>query len=271
MNRKSFFAVAPILLFFTLHQIRAQNPAGNSFVRSSSPATAVDALAEQAGRIRQGLNERLRTMANVICREKTERYARRGRATSQMDTLQLTVEVLEGVEKYSEIRRRDKTYVNMQKVPGTWSVGEMATLLKASRDAIDLGQTHIVEEEDSDLGPSSVMTFSYTADARRWYLITNSQIHWLPFEGRLWASPDTGEIRRITWFAKDVPPDAGVSQVLWTVDFSRVDLAPVAVTLPEKATFQVTYKDRTDRIDWNVTHFSGYRRYGAETAIHFDE
>jgi hypothetical protein len=225
---------------------------------------------EQAGQIEQGLDERLSTLSNVICREETARYARRGKSTNQIDTLQLNVEVLEGVEKYSEIRRKDKTYTDMKKVPGTWSVGEMATLLQATRDAIQTGQIQITRDETADLGPSEVMSFSYTAEDRRWYLMTNSQVHWLPFEGRLYASPD-GEIRRITWFSKDVPTDTGVSQVLWTVDFSRVDLEPVVVTLPDTVLYQVTYKNGADRVDWNVTHFSGYRRYGSETAVRFDD
>jgi hypothetical protein len=267
-----------ILWLICLHPIasRAQNPAGNALTRSSVPPAfhttgAVPVITEQAKQIEQGLEERLRTLANVICSEETERYARKGKSTSQVDTLHLNVEVLGGVERYSEIRRNDKIYADMRKVPGTWSTGEMATLLSATRDAIEAGQIRIARDETSDLGPSSVMTFSYTAEERRWYLMTHSQVHWLPFEGRLWASPDTGEIRRITWLTKDVPDDTGVSQVLWTVNFSPVDLEPVVVTLPETVLYQVTYKNSADHMDWNVTRFSGYRRYGSETAVHFDD
>lgn len=270
-------AVLLPLLFLPVVPVTAQITAGNPFTKSPLPVPAavltpgpVHVLPEPAGQIADGLDERLRTLANVICSEETARYARRGKSTNQVDTLHVNVEVLEGVEKYSEIRRKDKIYTDMKKVPGTWSVGEMATLLQATRDAIETGQVQIARDETSDLGPSEVMTFRYTAAERRWYLLTNSQVHWLPFEGRLWASPD-GEIRRITWFSKDVPTDTGVSQVLWTVDFSRVDLEPVVVTLPETVLYQVTYKNGADRMDWNVTHFSGYRRFGSETAVHFDD
>jgi hypothetical protein len=241
----------------------------NAFLRTPPPVART--VPEQARQIERALDERLEVLSNVICQEEIARYAKKGKETNQVDTLHLNVEVLEGVEKYSGIRRREKTYMSMQKLPGTWSVGEMATLLSATRDAILSGQIQIGRDETSELGPSSVMTFSYTAEERRWYLLTRSQMHWLPFEGRVWASPDTGEIRRITWYSKDVPSDAGVSQVVWTVDFSPVDLSPVVVTLPEKALFQVTYKNGGDRMDWNVTHFSEYRRYGSETEVHFDD
>ena len=279
LTQTARIAAVALLLFCPGRHVSAQTFAGSAFTRSSVPAPAVSVLpadralsvpAEHAGQIEQALDERLRTLSNVICSEETARYARRGKSTNQVDTLHLNVEVLDGIEKYSEIRRNDKAYADMKKVPGTWSVGEMATLLKATRDAIETGQIQITRDEASDLGPSEVMTFRYTAEERRWYLLTHSQVHWLPFEGRLWASPD-GEIRRITWSSKDVPTETGVSQVLWTVDFSRVDLEPVVVTLPDTVLYQVTYKNGADRVDWNVTHFSGYRRYGSETAVRFDD
>jgi hypothetical protein len=228
-------------------------------------------MSAQAQRIESALDQRLSALANVVCHEQIERYARRGKATSQRDTLDVNVEVLDGIEKYSRILVKQKQYPNMQKLPGTWSVGEMATVLSATRDAIDRGDVQMDQDEPSDLGRSSMMTFKYTADAQRWYLRVHSQIHWLPFEGRVWTSPETGEIRRISWLARDLPTESGMAEILWTVDFSAVDLTPLVVTLPEKAVFQVIYKNGADRVDWNVTHFSEYRRYASDSAIHFDE
>jgi hypothetical protein len=268
-----------ILLLCLQHAIHAQDkpeshipPFGNAFTRApSAPSKAAHQLPAEARRIESALDQRLWALANVICHEQIARYARRGKTTNQLDTLDVNVEVLDGIEKYSRILLKQKQYPNMQKLPGTWSVGEMATLLSATRDAIDLGDVQLGEEEVSDLGRTSTMAFSYAAGSQRWYLRANSQIHWLPFEGRVWTSPETGEIRRITWFSRDLPTETGVTQVLWTVDFSPVDLSSLVVTLPEKALFQITYKNGADRVDWNVTHFSEYRRYGSDTAVHFDE
>ena len=279
MKFRTAIVSAGILLLGLQHASHAQDkpetniPAmGNAFTRSpSAPSKAVHQLSAQAKRIEAALDQRLWALANVICHEQIARFARRGKATNQLDTLDVNVEVLDGIEKYSRILLKQKQYPNMQKLPGTWSVGEMATLLSATRDAIDLGEVQVGEEEVSDLGRSSTMTFSYAASAQRWYLRANSQIHWLPFEGRIWTSPDTGEIRRISWFARDLPTETGVAQVLWTVDFSPVDLSSLVVTLPEKALFQITYKNGEDKVDWNVTHFSQYRSYGSDNAVNFDE
>jgi hypothetical protein len=227
-------------------------------------------LPAQAQQIETALDERLTALSNVICHEEIARYAKRGKTTSQLDTLNINVEVMNGIEKYSRIQRRQKMYEDMQKVPGTWSVGEMATLLSSTRDAIALGDTHVTQDDLADYGRSLLTKFTYPAISQRWFLKANSQVHWLPFEGKVWTSPETGEIRRVSWLADDLPANSGVAQVLWTVDFSPVDLSSVIVTLPQKALYQITYKNGADHVDWNVTRFSEYRRYGSDTAIHFD-
>jgi hypothetical protein len=279
MKLRTVIVSTGVLLLCLQHSIHAQNkpesniPAlGNAFTGGpATPSKGVHQLSAEAQRIEAALDQRLWALANVICHEQIARFARKGKTTNQLDTLDVNVEVLGGIEKYSRILLKQKQYPNMQKLPGTWSIGEMATLLSATRDAIDMGDVQVGEEEVSDLGRSSTMTFSYAAGSQRWYLRANSQLHWLSFEGRVWTSPDTGEIRRISWYARDLPSETGVAQVLWTVDFSTVDLSSLVVTLPEKALFQITYKNGDDRVDWNVTHFSEYRRYGADTAVHFDE
>jgi hypothetical protein len=260
--------LAGCLLAGLQHLINAQNqPDSTPEVAFAHSQTAL----EPTRRIEMAIDRRLSALANVICHEQIARYARTGNSTSRRDTLDLNVEVLNGTERYSQIRRKEKIFQNMQKVPGTWSVGEMATLLRATRDAIDLGGAQVGQDEGSDLGRTLLMTFSYPASAQRWYLRANSQIHWLPFEGRVWTAPDSGEIRRMSWLAKDLPTQSGVTQVLWTVDFGPVDLSSMVVTLPRKALYQITYNKGADHVEWNETNFSEYRRYGSEFAIHFDE
>lgn len=277
MKSKTISICAGVLLLFCVqHSINAQNSAeypagGNSVSHAPAPALTTIFVSDQARRIEFAINQRLRTLANVVCHEQIARYAKRGNTTSQMDTLDVNVEVQEGVEKYSEIRRREKVYSGMEKLPGTWSVGEMATLLTATRDALAQGGVAVGQSEAPDLGHTSVISFSYPAESRRWYLKAHSQVHWLAFEGRVWASPETGEIRRISWLANNLPADSGATQVLWTVDFGPVDLTTAVVTLPEKALFEITYRDGRDRVDWNVTRFSEYKQFGSESAIHFDE
>ena len=240
----------------------------HAFTREDSAYSR--AIPEQTQRIEATIDQRLSAITNLVCHEQIARYARKGNSISQLDTLDVNVEVLNGTERYSRIRRKEKTFSDMREVPGTWSVGEMATLLSATRDAIGLGDIRVGQDELEHWGRSLLMMFKYPASSRRWYLRANSRVNWLPFEGRVWTSPLTGEILRVTWVANDLPADSGVAQVLWTVDFSPVNLSSLMVTVPQKALYQVTYKNRADHVDWNVTSFSEYRRYYSDSAIHFD-
>jgi hypothetical protein len=258
MKFKTITGLASILALSLQYATPAasQSDSGISALgRALTPAVVTPSrvVSAQARKIAAALDQRLLALANVICHEQIARYARRG------------------MEKYTGIRRKQKIFPDMQKLPGTWSVGEMATLLSETREAIQLGDVQIGQDESADLGRTSILTFSNPASARRWYLKANSQTHWLPFEGRVWTSPETGEIQRISWFANDLPTESGVAQVLWTVDFSPVDLTNLVVTLPQKALYQITYRNGWDHLDWNVTNFSEYRRYGADTTIHFDQ
>lgn len=225
----------------------------------------------RAEQIEQAIDERIWALSNVTCHEETERYEVRGSATRETGILETNVEVLNGSEKYSAIRMNQKKFPDMHHVPGTWSVGEMVTLLQVTRDAIDAGQVQFADDETADLGKTVIMTFTYPAYSQRWYLKVKSQLHWMPFEGRVWESPETGEILRVTWRAASLPADIGVSEVTWTVDFKSVDISSLVMTLPTEARYQVTYRSGGNRIDRNVTHFSEYRRYGSDSAIRFED
>jgi hypothetical protein len=221
--------------------------------------------------IESALDERLSALANILCHERIKRYAQNGSATSFLDSLDTNVEVDNGVERYSGIRSKHKVFRDMASVPGSWSIGEMATVLRTTLDAIRQGTGQIGQDELAGAGPAVVMAFRYPASSLRWYLKVKSEIYWMAFEGRVWALPDTGKILRITWRASDPPAESGVAEVLWTVDFSPVDVSSRTLTLPQQAVYQVTYPQGPNRTDRNVTNFSHYRRYSADSAIHFDE
>jgi hypothetical protein len=226
---------------------------------------------ERLTRMQSDLDQRLSALSNIICHEQITRYLRDGKVTRQLDLLETDVEVAKGVEKYSSIRRKNKLYSDIFKVPGTWSVGEVVTLVRTTRDALDLPSGLTETDDNSDLGPTRLTTFRYPASANRWYLKVKGEILWLPFEGHIWTNAETGEILRLSWRANQLPPESGVSEVLWTVDFKPVDLASMVLTLPQEAFYQVAYRNGENRADWNITRFSGYRRFAADSAIRFDE
>ncbi len=84
--------------------------------------------------IESAIERQLSSVANVICHERTSRYATQGQATRRMDTLEVNVSVLNGTESYSGIRSEGKEFRAMEDIPGTWSAGEIITLLGVTRD-----------------------------------------------------------------------------------------------------------------------------------------
>jgi hypothetical protein len=240
---------------------------GDRLTASSEPSPAPLRLMK----MQSDLDQRLTALSNIICHEQISRYSQNGKTTRQLDVLETDVAVANGVEKYSSIYRKNKLYSDIFRVPGTWSVGEVVTLVRTTRDALDLPSELTESSDNSDLGPTLLTTFGYPASANRWFLKVKAETLWLPFEGRIWTSVETGEILRVSWKATQLPLESGVSEVLWTVDFKPVDLASKILTLPQEAFYRVTYRNGDNRADWNITRFSGYRRFGADTSIHFDE
>ena len=229
-----------------------------------------DHIPGQTDQVASVLDRQLTALANVVCHEQIERFAKKGTTTSQLDTLDTDVSVMNGMEKYSGIVKNGKTFQDLTHVKGTWSVGEVITLLRITRDAFKDGAIQVGQDDAAGLGRTNLMTFAYPASSQRWFLKVKSQLHWMSFEGKVWSSPETGEILRESWRASQLPPEAGVSEVVWTVDFKPVDIFARMLPLPREARFEVTYKPGENRTDWNVTRFSEYRRFGTDSAIHFD-
>src|SRR5580658_4870963 len=161
-------------------------------------------------RVESTLDERMSLLGNVICHDQIARYELKQNVITRRDTLDTDVEVLNGTEKYSELRWKQKQFWDIQQVPGTWSVGEMATVLGITRDAVRTSTFQSRDDDTDGLGPAIEMDFSYPASSRRWYLKVNSRIQWIAFEGRLWISRETGDVLRVSLLAKDLSLDTGV-------------------------------------------------------------
>ena len=61
---------------------------------------------------------------SFACRETVERY----RDRQHLDTVTATLVVVEGVERYSDIRRDGIALASLADLPGAWSMGEYSTL-----------------------------------------------------------------------------------------------------------------------------------------------
>ncbi len=207
----------------------------------------------------QRLDSSLADLGNLVIHERVERYVGSGARTHRRDSLDAVVEVVDGVEQYSGIWRGGRAIPEVAQLGGLWSFGELATLLRVTREAL----RKPVIEDGGDI------CFLVPASQRRWYIGVDGKTFWLDFEGHVTVSPLTGEISRIDWISAPAPAGSGVARVTWSVLFHSVEVGGRNFTLPAEATYRVARAGAGNRAEWNVTTFSDYARYGAEATISF--
>jgi hypothetical protein len=217
------------------------------------------------------LDEKIALLSSVVIHEKILRYSQAGNTVRRLDTLDTDVEVIDGTERYSEVRRNRVALAHTGDITGAWSFGEIVTLLRGTRDALD---QHVLDTRSTiteNGRPVVRMAFYYPAASHRWFVSVASRVYWLEFEGRIWISPQTGDVLRISWESTAAPPAAaGVASVLWTVDFRSVDVAGRICTLPDTGIYRVNHSVGDAWSEWNVTRFLGIGRYGSQVNVRFE-
>jgi hypothetical protein len=221
--------------------------------------------------LQAALDEKIALLSSVVIHETIDRYAQAGKTVRQLDTLDTDVEVIDGTERYSGVRRNSIALASTGEIRGAWSFGEIVTLLRGARDALNQrvldSRSTIVENGN----PVVRMAFHYPSHSHRWFVRVDSRVYWLDFQGEIWISPATGDILRISWESTAGPPRAtGVANILWTVDFRSAEIAGRICTLPDTGFYRVNHSVGDAWSEWNVTKFSGIGRYGSQVKVRFD-
>jgi hypothetical protein len=210
------------------------------------------------------LDETITMLANLVLGEQISRYSQVKNKVHKLDSFETLVSVVDGVEQYSEVRRNNKVYSHVGQIDGIWSFGEIVTMLRTTRDALN-GRT------EPDAGETELdLLYSYTAGSRRWFVMVGARIYWLDFEGSVRLVLPTRDIRRITWTSSSLPPETGITRITWTVDFQSVEIAGRVCTVPRTAVFRIARNGSGNRADCNVTQFSEQGRYGSESSLRFE-
>ncbi len=229
------------------------------------------AVWEDPGKLQANIDEKIALLSRLVIHERISRYSQAGNLVRQLDTLDTDVEVIDGAERYSDVRRNNVALGRTGDITGAWSFGEVVTLLRGARDALN---QRVLDSRATILesgNPIIKLEFFYPSDAHRWFVSVESQVYWLDFRGTIWISPVTGDIVRISWESMAAPPPAtGVASVAWTVDFRSQEIAGRLCTLPDTAIYRVNHSVGDAWSEWNVTKFSGIGRYGSQVQLRFD-
>jgi hypothetical protein len=144
-----------------------------------------------------------------------DRYASTGGRIRGIDSFETVAEVVDGIEHYSGTTHNGRP-VSGTEISGTWSFGELATLLKTTREAPALPGTEIAYGRAD---------FYLPASSGRWFVSIDSRAYWLGISGEAILSPETGEISSIRWISNELPAATGVDHIVWTVDFGPTEVS----------------------------------------------
>lgn len=233
-------------------------------VTSEGAVMEQDGACVEPGRVPQLEAELDRTIAsveNVVVDEDVAQYSKRGGETRSGE-IHAVVRVIGGNEDYAW-RGRPSGHL-----PEPWCGGELATMMRVTRDVLRQGQGTLSAESGS-----VVMTFHAAETDRHWQLVIGSRTYPLAFDGSAWFSQATGELVRIHWEATDLhlPASAGIMRIEWDETFSTSDIAGRLFLTPSAATYRVSYAWKAERTDWTETRFSDFRRFGATESVQFEQ
>jgi hypothetical protein len=215
-------------------------------------------------------DQKLATIAHILCHRDIFRYSQTRDGLRQVDTLGADVELVDGVEKYVSLRRGNKAYRSMREAGGAWSSGEIGAILRITRDLTGSDGAVITGISSEGEDGMTVLSFRHEDLDDAWTLTVDSLVHSMPFEGKVWISPENGEIVRIQWRATNLPSKTEVSSVEWSVSFEPALVGGEMRSVPVKSTYTVVYAGKRGRTDRNETLFSNFRLYGSEVRVSFE-
>ncbi len=111
-------------------------------VREQEVYRPLDVNPTGVSRIGDNINEALAALTNIALNEKISRFASVGGADRKLDSFEAEVSIVDGVERYSSVRGRGRTYNHVSEIRGLWSFGEIVTMLRTTRDILDATVTN---------------------------------------------------------------------------------------------------------------------------------
>jgi hypothetical protein len=239
-----------------------------SIVKLSPQPTAVpDLLArirESVGRCQEGLS-------NLMFHERIDRFKASGSDLEGrlIDVINSSVSVGQTTEEYTQIYRNKKSIKTISGLPGAWSAGGYHSMLRDVEKALSTGV--LAEPAFTVLNSVPVAIFSFdvvNGTDSSWEFQSELTHYLLPFHAEVWVSRETGDILRISRRSLLTPPQTGIKEVTWSIDFAQADIKGKQFWLPKAGTFNVSYL-LDNRREWNLLSLSEFRHFEAESVVSY--
>jgi len=219
--------------------------------------------------VRGHIDNVLAALGSVAMTEKIERFLGTATAARKLDSFEAEVSVDDGVEHYTGVRGKHRTYQHVSQIGGLWSFGEIVTMLRTTRDIIDSsdGNQQLFAPDGEGAPDQVVITFQSPAASHRWFVIAEGRTYWLAFEGSVRISRKTKEVERVTWTSTIPPSGTGLASILWDVNFQPVTIAGAAFIMPSDSIYRVVRKGQER--EWNLTRYAALGRYGSTATVNY--
>jgi hypothetical protein len=231
------------------------------------PALCDDVLS----RARTANEDLYSSLQSFVCHERIERF--QGRLSAEtgrpIDTVTADLSFENGVEHYSDVRQNARLRGSLSNLPGAWSEGEFGTLLLQTETLLKTQPVSFQAWAALGGVPTAIYRFDVPGEISPWDLEVGGRHYRLPFRTDVWISTGTGEILKITRTSLEIAPETRISALEWKVTLAPVELNGKQWLLPKTGEYSVLY-EQSNRREWNLMNFSGYRRYGSEVALRFD-
>ncbi len=232
------------------------------------PAAELRAIVASA---RQRASDYTDSLPNLICVEVTDRSVDPTGAGKwrHKDSIAELLRYHDKVERRTTLEvngvHSDVGHADLQ---GTISYGEFGALLNAVFSPGAKADFHW--KETGALANGTVQVFQYrVARENSMYGITASNGHHIKtgFHGLVYIDSATRGVRRLTLEADGLPPDFPIHSSLIAMDYAYIGINDHDYLLPVAGT--ITVREHKRHLVRNEIEFRNYRRYGAESSIHF--
>ena len=211
------------------------------------------------------------SLQSFVCNEEINRFkgSLNGQVAHPLDTVTAKLSFERGIEQYTNVQQNSHPKSGLSSLPGAWSEGEFGTLLLQTQQLLTTQKVDFENFGNVKGEQAAVYHFDVAAEDSPWDLAVSGHHYRLPFRTNVWISVNTGEILRIERATLSIASETRISGIEWGITLDHVALNGKDWLLPATGTYAVLYNESKHR-EWNQISFTGYHRYGAETALKFE-
>ena len=234
-----------------------------------APGPKIDPFIEAA---RQAADDFTETLPSFIVQQHTTRYHSETKPFQwqAIDIVSAEVVVDKGKEEYRKISINGKASTKAVEKSGAWSTGEFAT---TQQDILSTSTAaKFVKRGQQRVGGRDAVAYDYTVQQpnSHWRIIPgDSKAYQPPYKGVIWIDRESKRVLKIEQRATSFPDNFEFNRVDLVLEYGLVRISGKLVLLPVRSE-NIICQSATTYCSRNEINFRNYRKFGAESAITFE-